>query len=143
MTSVILTVNITSQLCGVTKHLSIQWKRLARRLENPGGRGRKAPLPLLLLPLEARETEGGGTEIAVGAHQDVVAWGRTPTTWKRGAITNEWRRGQRQFQFRYKVSIAMQNCHFTCCFFLTQIPEHLYILQKLQHLETISIIVYN
>ena len=77
MTSVILTVNITSQLCQVTKHLSIQWKRVARRLENPGGRGRKASLPLLL-PLEARETEEGGTEIAVGAHQDVVAWGGPP-----------------------------------------------------------------
>ena len=31
----------------------------------------------------------------------------------------------------------IQNCHFMYCFFLTQIPEHLYILQKLPYLETI------
>ena len=50
------------------KLLNIQWKRL----ENPGGgaRGREAPLPLLLLPLEARETEEGTGGMG-GAHQDV------------------------------------------------------------------------
>ena len=38
--------------------MNIQWRK---RLENPGGgaQGREAPLPLLLLPLEAGETEGG------------------------------------------------------------------------------------
>ena len=86
----------------------------------------------------------------VGAHQDMVVlqgMGEDLHDMEEGVTTNERRRGQWKFQFRYKVSIAnTQNCHFTYCFFLTQIPEHIYILQKLQYLETIlvyTIIIYN
>ena len=104
MTSVILTVNITSQLCRAMKHLSIQWKRQAQRLEHPGGRGRKAPLPLLLLPLEVRETEGG-TEIVVGAHQDVVilqGMGEDPHDME------EWGHHQRVEEGPTAISVSVQ-----------------------------------
>ena len=41
--------------------------------EEPRGGGCEAPTQPLLPPLEARETGGGGMELAAGAHQDMVA----------------------------------------------------------------------
>ena len=78
----------------MTKQLSTQWKRL----ENLGGGGHKAPLPLFFPPLEAGETVGGGMDVVVGAHQDVVALqgvGVDLHNMEEGATTNAQRRGQR------------------------------------------------
>ena len=50
--------------------MNTTWKRI---LKNPGGGGREAPTQPLLPPLEAGEIGGGGMEVAVGAHQDMMA----------------------------------------------------------------------
>ena len=50
--------------------MNTTWKRI---LKNPGGRGREAPTQPLLPPLEAGEIGGGGMEVAVGVHQDMMA----------------------------------------------------------------------
>ena len=103
-------------------------------MESPGGGAqyREAPLPLLLspqflLPIEARETEEG-TEVAVGAHQDVVVlqgMGRThnmegggpPTS--RGGANGNFSSGTRLALLIHKIAILRS-------FFLTDTRTFIY-----------------
>ena len=91
-----------------------------KKLENPGGgaRGRETPLPLLLppqpllLPLEAGETEGGGTEVAEGAHQDVVGGppcrgGGPPRHGRGGPPPMSLRGGGANGSFNYGTRLAL------------------------------------